>query len=110
MYASVELHGEGETMLLPARNISLGGVYLTADGHDLATFAVGGELDVLVLDALDAAREPVRLVGEVVRNDGDGLALMWADSDPQAAQALASLLEQLQPREPHDDSSSDSDG
>jgi PilZ domain-containing protein len=100
MYASVELHGESETVLLPARNISLGGVYLTADGHDLGGFAVGTELEVLVFDALDDTREPVRLVGEVVRHDSDGLALMWADSDPAAALALADLLDQLQPREP----------
>jgi hypothetical protein len=41
----------------------------------------------------------VRLVGEIVRHDGDGLALMWADSDPQAALALADLLNRLQPRD-----------
>ncbi len=99
MYASVELQAESETLLLPARNISLGGVYLESDGHDLAAFAVGMEIDVLVLDALDDSRAPVRLVGEVVRHDGEGLALMWAESDPDAALALAELLKGLQPRE-----------
>jgi hypothetical protein len=99
MYASVELHAAKETMLLPARNISLGGAYLTSDGHDLSMFDVGMELEVVVFDALDEKRKPVRLVGEIVRHDGDGLALMWADSDPDVALALAKLLNRLQPKE-----------
>jgi hypothetical protein len=100
MYASVELHAADEAIVLPARNISLGGVYLSADGHDLAAFEVGLELEVLVFDALNEKRKPVRLVGEIVRHDGDGIALMWADSDPDVAIKLAKLLDQLQPKEP----------
>lgn len=99
MYASVELHAEDETMLLPARNISLGGAYLTADGHDLGMFDVGMELEVLVFDALNESRKPVRLTGEIVRHDGDGMALMWADSNPEVAHSLAKLLNRLQPKE-----------
>ena len=100
MYASVELHAAEETVVLPARNISLGGVYLSADGHDLAMFEVGMALEVLVFDALNEQRKPVQLVGEIVRLDGDGLALMWADSDPDVAIRVAKLLDQLQPKEP----------
>jgi hypothetical protein len=99
MYASVELHAAEETMLLPARNISLGGVYLRSDGHDLGMFDIGMEVEVVVFDALDEKRKPVRLVGEIVRVDDDGLALMWADSDPEIALSLAKLLNQLQPKE-----------
>jgi PilZ domain-containing protein len=100
MYASVELRAsDDETMLLPARNISLGGVYLSADGHDLGALSVGMELEVLVFDALDDTRKPVQLVGEVVRHDADGVALMWADSDPQVALDLAKLLDRLQPKD-----------
>lgn len=102
MYASVELQAESETLLLPARNISLGGVYLDADGHDLAAFEIGAEVEVLVLDALDDSREPVRLVAEIVRHDGGGLALMWAESEAGAVRALAALLDRLQPRESGD--------
>jgi cytosine/adenosine deaminase-related metal-dependent hydrolase len=100
MYASVELHTDAETVVLPARNISLGGAYLSGDGHDLGMFEVGMELEVLVFDALNEQRTPVRLVGEILRHDGDGLALMWADSDPDIALRVAQLLEQLQPRTP----------
>lgn len=98
MYASVELHAEAETVVLPARNISLGGVYLSADGHDLAPFEVGMEIEVLVFDALNERRKPVHLVGEIVRHDGEGLALMWVDSDPDVALRVAKLLDQLQPK------------
>ncbi len=95
----MELHADEETLLLPARNISLGGVYLAADGHDLDALELGMELEVLVFDALDDKRKPVRLTGEIVRHDGDGLALMWADSDPAIAIELAKLLDRLQPKD-----------
>ena len=82
--------------MLPARNISLGGVYLAADGHDLGALELGMEIEVLVFDALDESRKPVRLVGEVVRLDEHGVALMWADSDPDVARGVARLLHRLQ--------------
>jgi hypothetical protein len=96
MFASVEVHGSTESVLLPARNISLGGVYLTADGHDLSAFAIGAQLEVLVFDALDDRQEPVRLMGQVVRHDQMGMALMWAYADPDLAFKLGALIESLQ--------------
>lgn len=96
MFATVELHAGHETLVLPARNISLGGVYLSADGHDLGVLEIGMELEVLVFDALDEERRPVQLVGEVVRLDEHGVALMWADSDPEVARNVARLLRRLQ--------------
>jgi hypothetical protein len=95
MYASVEVHAHDETVILPAGNISLGGCYLAADGHDLAAFEMGTQLDVAVFDALDADKEPVRLEAEVVRVDEEGVALMWSTTDPNAAMELAQLLESL---------------
>ncbi len=100
MYASVELHTKGETMILPARNISLGGVYLSADGHDLAELAVGVELEVLVFDALNERNKPVRLMAQVVRHDDAGMALMWTSRDADAATRLGKLLETMQPKDP----------
>lgn len=82
--------------MLPARNISLGGVYLSADGHDLGMLELAMEIEVLVFDALDEKRRPVRLFGEVVRIDEHGVALMWADSDPDVARNIARLLHRLQ--------------
>ena len=99
MFASVELQGDGETLILPARNISLGGVYLEADGHDLGGFAVGADLEVLVFDGINESQPPVRLMAQVVRyDDRKGLALMWASSDPNAALQLGRLLNSMQPK------------
>jgi hypothetical protein len=95
IFASVEVLGGGEAVILPARNISLGGVYLTADGHDLSVFTVGTQLEVLVFDALDDRQEPVRLAGQVVRHDAVGMALMWAYADPKVAVKLGALIETL---------------
>jgi len=98
MYASVELRGDAESVILPARNISLGGVYLTADGHDLSAFPVGDELEVLVFDALNEKKAPVRLQARVVRHDGAGMALMWTSTESEAALQLAKLLNSMRPK------------
>ena len=98
LYASVELHGHGETLILPARNISLGGVQLATDGHDLSGFAVGAELDLLVFDALNEKKKPARLRAQVVRHDEAGMALMWSSTDSDAATKLAALLDTMQPK------------
>jgi hypothetical protein len=98
MYASVELVAGGETMVLPARNISLGGVFLAADGHDLGALQVGGVLEVQVFNALDESHRPVRLHARVLRHDANSMALMWTSEEPHAARELARLLETLQPK------------
>jgi hypothetical protein len=92
MYASVELEQHGETVILPASNISLGGVFLAADGHDLTELVVGVELEVQVFDALDERKAPVRLRAEVVRHDTGGVALQWTSTDSECALKLAKLL------------------
>lgn len=98
LYASVELHAERETLILPARDISLGGVYLEADGHDLNSFRDGSPLYVQVFDALDEKSQPVRLRATVVRHDDKGMALSWSTIDPRATTTLARLLTSLQPK------------
>ena len=99
LFASVELHQDRETVVLPARNLSLGGMSLSADGHDLSHFEHGMVIDVLIFDALDENTEPVRSSARVVRHDPDGsMALMWNATDPKVASLLASLLQKLKPR------------
>jgi hypothetical protein len=97
MYASVELDQHGETVILPALNISLGGVFLAADGHDLSGLALGEEIDVQVFDA---RKPPVRLHAEVMRHDPTGMALQWTSADSQSALELAKLLNSMQPKKP----------
>ena len=99
LFASVELHQNQETVVLPARNLSLGGVSLAADGHDLSHFDNGSVIEVLIFDAFDEHAEPVRSSARVLRHDPDGsMALMWNATDPDVAAALASLLQKLKPR------------
>lgn len=98
MLASVEVKASSETMLLPALNISLGGVYLAADGHDLTGLALGARLDVLVFDALDEHKRPVRLDAQVVRFDAQGMALKWLAVDANGASELSRLMDSLQPK------------
>jgi hypothetical protein len=99
MFASVELSAGEETLILPAHNISLGGVYLTADGHDLSGFSLGLEVAVRIFDVLNSAKKPLTLRARVVRHDSAGMALMWSADEPSAAMALAKLLRGLQPDE-----------
>lgn len=98
MLASVQLTAGGETMILPAGNISLGGVYLAADGHDLGGIAVGARIDVQVFDALDETKQPVRLDAQVVRFDERGMALQWLSVDAVEASELGKLMDSLQPK------------
>jgi hypothetical protein len=105
LFASVELHKDGETVILPARNLSLGGVSLEADGNDLGRFAVGTVIDVLIFDAVDETTPPVRAPAKVLRHDriaGKGvgsMALMWNATDPKVSELLAALLHKLKPRD-----------
>jgi hypothetical protein len=99
LFASVELQQNQETVVLPARNLSLGGVSLAADGHDLSHFGDGTVIDVLIFDALDENTEPVRASARILRHDPDGsMALMWNATDPKVAGLLATLLQKLKPR------------
>lgn len=97
LFATVELHRGEETLVLPARNISLGGLYLAADGNDVSHLYVGDIVEVTLFDAIDEGKPFVRGAAQLARRDEDGLALSWASSDPVVARKLASLLERLNP-------------
>jgi hypothetical protein len=98
LFASVELRQDAETVILPARNLSLGGVNVDADGHDLSRFPDGMIIDVLIFDAQDEATQPVRSPARVLRHEKGAMALMWNATDPHVAEQLAALLTKLQPR------------
>ncbi len=71
-------------------NVCLGGIYLDARALPLEE-----DLQVeLVLAAGAACTTRPRLPARVVRNDGQGCALVFALPDAQNAQALARLLQQ----------------
>ena len=96
LLASVELHHGTETVILPARNLSLGGIYLGGDGNDLKSLKRGTSVEVLLFNAADESHPAVRAGAKVVRIDDDGIALRWLE-DSDSSLALASLLEALKP-------------
>jgi hypothetical protein len=98
LYASVELRRGEDALVLPARNISLGGLYLAADGNRLNKIEVGETVDVVVFDAMDASMPTLRAAAQVVRNEGQGLALGWATTDPVLFNQVATILDRLAKR------------
>jgi hypothetical protein len=95
--ASVELHHGGETLILPARNLSLGGIFLANDGNDLASLRIGTQVELLVFDAANEGSPAVRAFAEVVRLDSQGLGLRWRE-DRETSKQIASLLQSASAR------------
>jgi hypothetical protein len=89
--ASVELRAGDETLILPARNLSLGGIFLANDGNDLSQLAVGSQVELHVFNAADESSPAVRALAEVVRCDNTGVGLRW-HGDPETGRQLTSLL------------------
>jgi hypothetical protein len=97
LFASVEVEQGGRTVVLPARNLSLGGLFVESDGHDLNRFPDGVILDVRIFDPRDPATAPVRSPARVMRHDRDSMALMWNATDPIVTEKLAEFLGKLSP-------------
>jgi len=97
LFASVELRHGAEALVLPARNISLGGLYLDADGNDLSRIKAGDIVGIMLFDAIDEGKPALHADARVLRHQGAGVALAWAWTDPDVASKLASLLERLNP-------------
>lgn len=91
LLASVELHHGDETLILPARNLSLGGIFLGADGNNLSVLPVGHQVELLVFNAADEQSPAVRAFAEVVRHDENGVGLKWR-ADKETSKQIASLL------------------
>src|SRR5262245_56916030 len=92
LYASVRIERAGERLLLPVKNISLGGVLLSSTGHDLSDFPVGSRIQIVVFHPDDPGKHAT-VNADVVRNDGNGMALNWPSELARATVAL--LLESL---------------
>lgn len=96
LLASVELHQGEETLILPARNLSLGGIFVGSDGNDLRRFRIGTSVDVLVFDASDESHPALRAGAHVIRHHKGGMALRW-NENADTAHAVQLLLESLRP-------------
>ena len=91
LLASVEIAAGGDLIILTVRNISLGGVFVLHDGHDLSAYAVGSRHELTIFTPDDLEKELV-VRGQVVRHEPDGMALRWREDDTSAMR-LAALVE-----------------
>ena len=99
LFASVKITLMEETLILAARNVSIGGVLLSVSAKGVRdAFLVGSLHDVLLFDALDEHGPMVRVMGRVVRHEPDAVALQWASESPDVAKKLSRLLAALQPK------------
>jgi hypothetical protein len=74
----------------PARNVSLGGIFITAARHELASVGAGCVVHVSVTPPGGKA---FQLRAVVVRREESGLALRWIADAPVDQRVVESLLE-----------------
>lgn len=92
LYASVELKGGDELLLLTVRNISVSGCLLSNDGFDLEQFEIGCDYDMDIYDP-DHPDSRVSVRARVIRRPPDGIALSW--SAAQSILDVGRLLKKL---------------
>jgi len=80
LYATVTLNAADDTFILSVGNLSLGGVFLLSDGHDLSKVTVGSEHEVTLTDGENPQKEVV-VRARVLRKEAAGLALKWVGED-----------------------------
>ena len=81
-----------ETASRPARNASLGGIFVAVDAHDLPRVTIGGVLHVSVTVGESLS---FQARAQVVRRDSTGLALRWVLDSDGVKRSVESLLEAL---------------
>lgn len=97
LQASVLLKGSGgKHIVLPVRDMSLSGLFLSAEGHDLSSLPVGTPLEFMLF-ASDDVKNEVDVKAKVVRQAPDGIAIDWSE-DLTATYKIALLMETLPAR------------
>jgi hypothetical protein len=103
LFAQVELHRGGEVTVLPAINISSGGLLVGVEHGELADLRVGDLVHIFL--SSDDSGEPIEIAMDatVVRADFDAgkrsrLAMMWTSTNAKATAQLARLLADLTSR------------
>jgi hypothetical protein len=88
---------EAQTRSLPARNLSTGGLFVSASAADLPKLEPGAVVLVTLTTSLgDALGFRARAV--VARRDAAGLGLRWVDDSEPARRAIAALLDAMSAR------------
>jgi hypothetical protein len=91
----IRLGTTGAAVVLPAINISVGGIYVLADGNDLDDFSIGSQHEITVTAPGERSVAPVRATATVVRQDADGMALMWVEESTKTR--ILALIEEAGP-------------
>ncbi len=108
--AQVEISGGDATLVLPIRNISIGGVYVALDETVRQTFGIGQRVSVY-LDAepsdkavTDVSTDDtlisenalnVTLSGTIVRIDDGGIAVKWEPTEMLVAERFVRVFDAL---------------
>jgi hypothetical protein len=79
-----------EVFVLTVRNLSLSGVLVDDDGHDLSRLSVGTKHELAIFTPGDTERQLV-LAGEVVRHELGGMALRWTKDSAAMVNLVAWL-------------------
>lgn len=104
--AQVEIRGDETTLVMPVRNISVGGLYVDLDSPDPGTLGpelAPGQRATVFLDASDGGGDTLSVTreAEILRIDSGGpggsggMALRWVPVDADVAERFARVLEVL---------------
>jgi hypothetical protein len=105
--AQVEIRGGENTLVVPVRNISVGGLYVDLDDHDPAVLGASlaaGQRATIFFDASDGDDElVVSREADILRIDRPevgrgGMAMRWTAVEPEVAEHFARVLEVLRRR------------
>jgi hypothetical protein len=88
---------EAHTMSLPARNISIGGLYVVAKGSAHKELTVGSVVMVTVSLARDASLA-FRMRAVITRRDDAGMGLRWIADHKPGEHSVQSLLDAVNQR------------
>jgi hypothetical protein len=83
-----------------ARNVSLGGIFVTLAKGELPAIGVGHVVHVLIAPANAGAAESYELTATVVRREESGVGLRWMLKTERDRVAVEKLLESIRPKRP----------
>lgn len=105
--AQVEIRGGENTLVVPVRNISVGGLYVDLEDHEPGTLGpslAAGQRATVFLDASDLEEDlVVSRDADILRIDRPevgrgGMAMRWTEIEPEAARHFERVLDVLRRR------------
>jgi hypothetical protein len=105
--AQVEIRGGTDTLVVPVRNISVGGLYVDLEEHEpgaLGPSLAAGQRATVFLDASDLEEDlVVTREADILRIDRPergrgGMAMRWVEVEPDVARHFERVLDVLRRR------------